>query len=406
MLKHKNILLGVCGSIAAYKSAYLVRLLVKAGANVKVILSPSASNFITPLTLATLSKNPVYTQYFEEETGVWSNHVELALWADLFVIAPTSANTLAKMASGICDNLLMATYLSAKCPIFYAPAMDLDMWKHQSTQSNIATLNGYKHQIIAPGSGELASGLEGEGRMAEPEEIVANIEAFFSERLPLKGLKALVSAGPTYEAIDPVRFIGNHSSGKMGYAIANELNKLGAEVTLVSGPSSLQCSSAITRIDVQSAQDMLVAMQTHFKQSTITVMSAAVADYRPKQIAQNKIKKKDSNFSLELEKTTDILAELGKLKTNEQVLVGFALETNDEEKNAIDKLKRKNLDLIVLNSLQDSGAGFKTDTNKITIFNRALEKYKFETKTKQEVARDICSEIMKIFDHPNKKTNA
>ncbi len=406
MLKHKNILLGVCGSIAAYKSAYLVRLLVKAGANVKVILSPSASNFITPLTLATLSKNPVYTQYFEEETGVWSNHVELALWADLFVIAPTSANTLAKMASGICDNLLMATYLSAKCPIFYAPAMDLDMWKHQSTQSNIATLNGYKHQLIAPGSGELASGLEGEGRMAEPEEIVANIEAFFSEQLPLKGLKALVSAGPTYEAIDPVRFIGNHSSGKMGYAIANELNKLGAEVTLVSGPSSLQCSSAITRVDVQSAQDMLVAMQKHFKQSTITVMSAAVADYRPKQIAQNKIKKKDSNFSLELEKTTDILVELGKLKTNEQVLVGFALETNDEEKNAIDKLKRKNLDLIVLNSLQDSGAGFKTDTNKITIFNRALEKYKFETKTKQEVARDICSEIMKIIDHPNKKTDA
>jgi len=406
VLKHKNILLGVCGSIAAYKSAYLVRLLVKAGANVKVILSPSASNFITPLTLATLSKNPVYTQYFEEETGVWSNHVELALWADLFVIAPTSANTLAKMASGICDNLLMATYLSAKCPIFYAPAMDLDMWKHQSTQSNIATLNGYKHQLIAPGSGELASGLEGEGRMAEPEEIVANIEAFFSEQLPLKGLKALVSAGPTYEAIDPVRFIGNHSSGKMGYAIANELNKLGAEVTLVSGPSSLQCSSAITRVDVQSAQDMLVAMQKHFKQSTITVMSAAVADYRPKQIAQNKIKKKDSNFSLELEKTTDILVELGKLKTNEQVLVGFALETNDEEKNAIDKLKRKNLDLIVLNSLQDSGAGFKTDTNKITIFNRALEKYKFETKTKQEVARDICSEIMKIIDHPNKKTDA
>lgn len=406
MLKHKNILLGVCGSIAAYKSAYLVRLLVKAGANVKVILSPSASNFITPLTLATLSKNPVYTQYFEEETGVWSNHVELALWADLFIIAPTSANTLAKMASGICDNLLMATYLSAKCPIFYAPAMDLDMWKHQSTQSNIATLNGYKHQLIAPGSGELASGLEGEGRMAEPEEIVANIEAFFSEQLPLKGLKALVSAGPTYEAIDPVRFIGNHSSGKMGFAIANELNNLGAEVTLVSGPSSLQCSSAISRVDVQSAQDMLVAMQKHFKHSTITVMSAAVADYRPKQIAQNKIKKKDSNFSLELEKTTDILAELGKLKTNEQVLVGFALETNDEEKNAIDKLKRKNLDLIVLNSLQDSGAGFKTDTNKITIFNRALEKYKFETKTKQEVARDICSEIMKIIDHPNKKTNA
>ncbi|MFN0292019.1 bifunctional phosphopantothenoylcysteine decarboxylase/phosphopantothenate--cysteine ligase CoaBC [Pedobacter helvus] len=397
MLNNKNIILGVCGSIAAYKSALLVRLLVKAGANVKVILTADASNFITPLTLATLSKNPVYTQYFEAETGVWSNHVELGLWADYMIIAPTSANTLSKMANGLCDNLLSAVYLSAKCPVFFAPAMDLDMWKHESTQNNIAKLQSFGNVMIAPGNGELASGLHGEGRMAEPEDILTFLEAQIRKDLPLLGKKVMVTAGPTYEAIDPVRFIGNHSSGKMGFAIAEELYQLGAEVTLIAGPTSQKNNTNIKRVDVVSAQQMLDACLAHFSESNITVMSAAVADYTPVVVADQKIKKKEDHFNIELKKTTDILATLGTQKKDDQILVGFALETIDEENYAKDKLRKKNLDLIVLNSLNDKGAGFKTETNKITIFNKDLAKTAFEMKSKTEVAKDICTEILKLM---------
>jgi phosphopantothenoylcysteine decarboxylase/phosphopantothenate--cysteine ligase len=397
MLSKKNIILGVCGSIAAYKSASLVRLLIKAGANVKVILTADASNFITPLTLATLSKNPVYTQYFEAETGVWSNHVELGLWADYMIIAPASANTLAKMANGICDNLLTAVYLSAKCPVFFAPAMDLDMWKHESTQDNINRLKSFNNTVIAPNKGELASGLFGEGRMAEPEEIISFLSQHIKNGLPLLGRKVLVTAGPTYEAIDPVRFIGNHSSGKMGFAIAERFVELGADVTLITGPTAEKTDSNLKRIDVVSAEDMLLACNSVFEDIDITVMSAAVADYTPIDIAKEKIKKKDDGFSIELKKTTDILASLGKIKTGNQLLIGFALETENEETYAKEKLQKKNLDLIVLNSLRDEGAGFKTVTNKITIFNKALQKTSFETKSKVEVAKDICSEIIKLI---------
>lgn len=397
MLKNKNIILGVCGSIAAYKSAFLVRLLVKAGANVKVILTPDGANFITPLTLATLSKNPVYTQYFEEETGVWSNHVELGLWADLIIIAPISANTLAKLSTGICDNLLTAVYLSAKCPVYVAPAMDLDMWKHESTQQNIERISSFGNVVISPGNGELASGLVGEGRMAEPEEIVSFLDNAIKKSMPLFGKKVMVTAGPTYEAIDPVRFIGNHSSGKMGFAIADELARLGAEVTLIAGPTAQQSNQTLKRINVVSALDMLNACNALFNETDITVMCAAVADYKPKTVANQKIKKQDGDFNLELEKTTDILASLGKSKKPNQILVGFALETNDEENYAKGKLEKKNLDLVVLNSLNDAGAGFKSDTNKITIFNKALEKTVFELKSKTEVAKDICEAILKII---------
>lgn len=397
MLKDKNIILGVCGSIAAYKSATVVRLLVKAGANVKVILTSDAANFITPLTLATLSKNPVYTQYFEEETGVWSNHVELGLWADYLLIAPASANTIAKMSAGICDNLLTAVYLSAKCPVLFAPAMDLDMWAHESTQHNISVLGSYGNIMIPPGSGELASGLHGQGRMAEPEEIVSFLEKIIKASLPLLGLKALVTAGPTYEAIDPVRFIGNHSSGKMGFAIADQLAAMGADVTLITGPTAQKCAQSVRRIDVISAADMLAACTTAFPDTRLTVMSAAVADYTPVQAAEQKIKKTEEQFQLQLKKTTDILATLGRLKSEKQVLVGFALETENEEEHAKAKLLKKNLDLIVLNSLNDKGAGFKMDTNKITIFNRAAEKKVFDVKSKTEVAKDICLEILKLL---------
>ena len=397
MLKNKNIILGVCGSIAAYKSAILVRLLVKAGANVKVILTPDGANFITPLTLATLSKNPVYTQYFEEETGVWSNHVELGLWADFIIIAPISANTLAKLATGICDNLLTAVYLSAKCPVYVAPAMDLDMWKHDSTQQNIHKISSYGNTIISPGSGELASGLFGEGRMAEPEEIVLFLENKIKLSLPLFSKKVMVTAGPTYEAIDPVRFIGNHSSGKMGFALADELAKLGADVTLVAGPTNQKSTFAIKRIDVVSAEEMYNACSAIYPETDITVMCAAVADYRPTIVADQKIKKQEKELVLTLEKTVDILASLGKEKKSNQLLVGFALETNDEENYAKGKLEKKNLDLVILNSLNDKGAGFKSDTNKITIFNKALERTVFEMKSKTDVAKDICNAILKLI---------
>lgn len=397
MLKDKNILLGVCGSIAAYKSATLVRLLVKAGANVKVILTADAANFITPLTLATLSKHPVYTQYFEEETGVWSNHVELGLWADYMLIAPASANTLAKMASGLCDNLLTAVYLSAKCPVLFAPAMDLDMWKHESTQHNIEKLSEYGNVLIPPGNGELASGLHGEGRMAEPEEILTFLKNLIKRNLPLLGKKILVTAGPTYEAIDPVRFIGNHSSGKMGFAIADQFAALGADVTLITGPTAEKSKHSLRRIDVISAADMLKACLAEFSGTDITVMSAAVADYTPISPADQKIKKSESQFTLSLKKTEDILYTLGKIKVAGQLLIGFALETENEEEHAKGKLLKKNLDLIVLNSLNDKGAGFKMDTNKITIFNRAADRTVFDIKSKSAVAQDICQEILKLL---------
>ena len=399
MLQGKNIVLGVCGSIAAYKSATLVRLLVKAGCNVKVVTTAGANNFITPLTLATLSKNPVLTEYFKDDTGEWNNHVELGLWADLIIIAPATANTIGKMANGLCDNLLTAVYLSAKCPVYFAPAMDLDMWKHESTQQNVAQLKSYHNIFIQPGYGELASGLIGEGRMAEPEEIVSFIEADLKKKLPLVNKKVLVTAGPTYEAIDPVRFVGNHSSGKMGFAIADEIAKLGADVTLIAGPSSQQTKSKwITRVNVISAADMLDACEQYFSAADICVMSAAVADYTPVDVALQKIKKKEDTFNIELKKTTDILKTLGSKKRVGQLLVGFALETNDEEKNAVEKLEKKNLDFIVLNSLNDAGAGFKTDTNKITIIERNRQKTVFELKTKEAAAADICQKVIELIN--------
>jgi phosphopantothenoylcysteine decarboxylase/phosphopantothenate--cysteine ligase len=397
MLQNKNIILGVCGSIAAYKAATLVRLLIKAGANVKVILTANASAFITPLTLATLSKNPVYTKYYEEETGVWSNHVELALWADYLIIAPASANTLSKMANGICDNLLSAVYLSAKCQVMYAPAMDLDMWKHESTKANISKLQTFGDLMIAPNSGELASGLVGEGRMAEPEEIIKYLSNHIRQQLPLLGKKVLVTAGPTFEAIDPVRFIGNHSSGKMGFAIAAAFSALGADVTLVSGPSSERSLPHINRVNVISAAEMHQACLNHFSNASVIVMSAAVADYTPVEVADQKIKKQEETLTITLKKTADILADLGRRKSDDQILVGFALETTNEDQYAKEKLQRKNLDLIILNSLQDAGAGFGIDTNKITIFNKALEKKIFEVKSKAAVAADICQEILALL---------
>lgn len=400
MLTGKKIVLGVCGSIASYKAAHLVRLLLKAGAEVQVVMTKDAVSFITPLTLATLSKKPILIDYFVPETGEWNNHVDLGLWADILLIAPASANTLGKMATGICDNLLLATYLSAKCAVYFAPAMDLDMWKHPSTTQNVKLLQSYGNILIQPNAGELASGLIGEGRMAEPEEIVALLQQELKKKLPLAGKKALVTAGPTYEAIDPVRFIGNHSSGKMGFAIAEELYRLGAEVLLISGPTALSLSSkTIKRIDVVSADDLLEATLAEFGKADITVMSAAVADYKPEQVADQKIKKKEQAFSLNLIKTTDILAELGKKKRANQVLVGFALETENEVAHASEKLKRKNLDLIVLNSLNDEGAGFKSDLNKITILDKQLSAETFVLKPKNEVAQDICQKILALMPH-------
>lgn len=393
-LKDKNIVIGISGSIAAYKIATLVRLLRKADASVQVIMTEEATQFITPLTLSTLSNNPVLVDYYQQETGEWNNHVHLAEQADLILIAPASANTIAKCAQGLCDNLLLAVYLSAKGPVAFAPAMDLDMWKHPAVQHNISLLKNYGHAIVPPGTGELASGLVGEGRLAEPEDIFSFIQDYLGSEKPLQGKTALVSAGPTYEAIDPVRFIGNHSSGKMGYAIAKQLQQLGAEVTLVSGPTALTTPSDVSRVDVVSAQQMLEAMESNFSKADIIVMSAAVADYTPVEVADQKIKKKAEDFAISLKKTTDILASLGAKKTNTQTLVGFALETNNELENAKDKLGRKNLDFIVLNSMQDKGAGFAHNTNKITVIDRDLHVSNYELKSKDEVAVDLCKLII------------
>lgn len=396
-LRGKHVLLGVCGSIAAYKAALLTRLLVKAGADVQVIMTPDATHFITPLTLATLSGNPVLVDYFNPSTGEWSNHVQLALAADALLVAPTSANTLAKFANGICDNLLCAVYLSAKSPVFLAPAMDLDMWAHRSTQANVDRLRRLGSRIIPPGTGELASGLNGEGRLAEPDEILAVLNGYFAADAPLMGKKALVTAGPTYEAIDPVRYIGNHSSGKMGYALAAELIRLGADVTLVSGPTQLTPPLGANYVSVTSASEMHEACLAHFSKAAITIMSAAVADYTPKSVSDQKIKKQgDKGLNIELIKTVDILAELGQLKRKDQILVGFALETNDEQAHAAEKLHRKNLDFIVLNSLRDAGAGFAGDSNKITIMDQNTTET-FDLKPKTEVAHDICSRIIQLL---------
>ncbi|WP_308992128.1 bifunctional phosphopantothenoylcysteine decarboxylase/phosphopantothenate--cysteine ligase CoaBC [Mariniflexile litorale] len=396
ILSGKKILLGITAGIAAYKTASLVRLFVKSGANVKVVMTPSAKEFITPLTLSTLSKHPVYSSFINEEADnvVWNNHVDLGLWADLFIIAPATANTLSKMANGVCDNLLLATYLSAKCPVYFAPAMDLDMYKHESTLRSFKILKSYGNIMIPAVSGELASGLVGEGRMAEPESIVSFMENNILETLPLKGKKVLITAGPTHEAIDPVRFIGNHSSGKMGFEIAKASANLGAEVVLITGPTHQKVShNLIHVIPVVSANDMYDAVHEHFKMVDIAILSAAVADYKPKEVASQKIKKKASTLTLELEKTKDILASLGAIKTN-QYLVGFALETNNELENAKDKLKRKNLNLIVLNSLNDIGAGFKSDTNKVTFIDDEDTVTKFQLKSKAAVANDLLNKIL------------
>ena len=386
--------MGVTGSIAAYKAATLTRLLVKEGASVKVVMTPLAKEFITPLTMATLSKSPIMVDFYNPENGDGNSHVDLGLWADLYLIAPASANTIGKMAGGIADNLLLTTYLSAKCPVMVAPAMDLDMYKHPATQRNLKVLQSFGNIIIEPESGELASGLIGKGRMEEPERIVAFITDYFARQADFKGKKVVVTAGPTYEKIDPVRFIGNYSSGKMGLAIAEELAGRGAEVVLVCGPVNLKTSHpAIRRVDVESAAQMYEVTSKEFVNSDVAVLSAAVADFTPKEKADHKIKRGKDDLLLELLPTKDIAAELGRIKTVSQLLVGFALETNDEEMNALSKMQRKNLDMIVLNSLNDKGAGFSVDTNKVTILDKAGDKTVYELKTKVEVAKDIVDQI-------------
>ncbi|TRX52018.1 bifunctional phosphopantothenoylcysteine decarboxylase/phosphopantothenate--cysteine ligase CoaBC [Fulvivirga sp. M361] len=399
MLQNKKILLGVCGSIAAYKAAHLVRLLVKAGAEVKVIMTASASEFITPLTLATLSKNPVLTAFVKNKAGEWNNHVELGLWADVMVIAPASANTMAKMANGICDNLLLATYLSARCPVMLAPAMDLDMYLHPATLTNLDKLKGFGNQIIEAEYGELASGLVGKGRMAEPEHILPVLSRHFNTVNALLDKRILITAGPTYEAIDPVRFIGNHSSGKMGYAIAEAAAECGAKVHLVSGPSPLSLSNNNVEIEhVTSTEEMYEACLGQFDNTDISILAAAVADYKPSISEKQKIKKKSDTINLDLIKTTDIAAQLGQRKKEGQMIVGFALETENEQANAIKKIETKNFDMIVLNSLNNKGAGFGYDTNKISIIDKENNVRDFELKSKKEVAQDIIDTIIHALD--------
>ena len=396
-LEGKNIILGITGSIAAYKAAILLRLLIKEGAQVQVVITPAGKEFITPVTLSALSGKPVVSEFFGANDGTWNSHVDLGLWADAMIIAPVTASTLGKMANGIADNMLVTTYMSAKCPVFIAPAMDLDMFAHPSTQKNIATLKEYGNIIIEPGEGILASGLEGKGRMEEPEKIVETVAGFFNLKKKLLNKTFLVTAGPTYEKIDPVRFIGNHSSGKMGYAIANELADEGARVILISGPVNISTQKEnIEVISVESAEEMYAASLANFSVCDGAVMCAAVADFTPVSCETQKAKRGNENWSLELKPTLDIAAALGKIKTNNQILAGFALETNDEIQNARQKLQKKNLDFIVLNSLNEQGAGFKTDTNKITIIDKYDNTQFFELKSKKEVARDIVEKIINI----------
>lgn len=399
MLHQKKIVLGITGGIAAYKCAHLVRLLVKGGAEVKVILTPAATQFITPQTLSVLSKNEVISDFFDKDFN-WNNHVHLAEWADVLLIAPLTANTLAKMASGACDSVLLATYFSARSKTIVAPAMDLDMYQHPTVKKNLETLIQHGNLVIPAESGELASGLVGEGRMAEPEHMLAFLNDFFAKDLPLKGKTVLVNAGPTFEAIDPVRFIGNRSSGKMGIALAEELSRKGATVTLVLGPSHLRPKDkAVKVLLVESSDDMHAVMLSEFDNKDLVICSAAVADYKPAQVSDHKIKKRDALFNLELVKTKDILFELGKLK-KKQCLVGFALETLNVEEYARQKLKNKNLDLVVANSAIEPGAGFSGDTNKVTIIDKHNKITKFELKNKQEVAADIVNYIID-FVHEN-----
>ncbi len=396
MLTGKKILLAVSGSIAAYKSAFFVRLLVKSGAEVRVVMSESATDFITPLTLATLSKHKVYRDFFNKETGEWDSHVELGLWADIMVVAPASANTLSKMANGACDNLLIATYLSARCPVFFAPAMDLDMHTHPSTQANISKLQSFGNHLFAAEEGELASGLSGVGRMAEPEHMVEQLDTFFQSSETLNGQKVLITSGPTHEQIDAVRFIGNNSSGKMGYELAMNCLSNGAEVTYITGPTQhVPRGNNLTVLRVNSAQEMYKATDTHFSRCNVAIFAAAVSDYRPKTSIGHKMKKTGNGMSIELVENKDIAAEMGKRKSKDQITIGFALETNDEGPNAKKKLEQKNFDFIVLNSLNDQGAGFSHTTNKVTIYSPDNNPKAFELKTKKEVASDIVNEIVK-----------
>lgn len=399
MLKGKQIIIGVTGSIAAYKAAALVRLLVKEGADVKVVMTELAKQFITPLTMATLSKHPVMVEFYNPENGDWHSHVDMGLWADLYLIAPATANTIGKMAHGVADNLLLTTYLSAKCPVMLAPAMDLDMYRHPATQHNLQILKGYGNVIVEPTEGELASGLTGKGRMAEPEEIVAFIRDFFTGKAELKGKKILLTAGPTYEKIDPVRFIGNYSSGKMGFALAEEFASRGAEVVLIAGPVNQKTThTSIRRIDVGSAGEMFEEVMKYSGECDVVVSCAAVADFTPVHKAEVKLKRGADDLILKLIPTQDIAAELGRRKKDGQVLVGFALETNDEECNALLKLHKKNLDLVVLNSLKDQNACFGYDTNKVTMIDRKENRYEYELKSKKEVARDIVNRIVLILN--------
>ncbi len=391
-------MLGITGGIAAYKCAPLVREFVKRGAEVKVVMTPLAKQFITPLTMATLSKNPILVDFFNPENGEWNSHVNLGMWADVYLIAPATANTIGKMVNGVADNLLLTSYLSAKCPVFFAPAMDLDMYKHPAVQKNIATLISYGNHVIEPGTGFLASGLEGKGRMAEPSDIVVALENFFESKSDMAGKKVMITAGPTYEKIDPVRFIGNYSSGKMGFALAEECADRGAEVTLIAGPTSLKTvNGKINRINVESAQQMFDAAVENSPSADVQILCAAVADYRPSVTADKKIKReKTGEMTLTLVPNPDIAAALGKIKRENQVNVGFALETNDEATNAKDKCARKNFDFIVMNSLKDKGAGFQVDTNKITIFTAGGDVMEYPLKTKKEVAADIVDAVVEI----------
>ena len=396
MLKGKHIILGITGSIAAYKAAYIIRGLVKKGAEVQVVITPSGKEFITPLTLATLSSHPVISEFFSNRDGTWNSHVDLGLWADVMLIAPATASTIGKMANGIADNMLVTTYLSCKAPVFVAPAMDLDMFAHPTTQQNLDRLRSFGNRIIEPASGELASHLVGKGRMEEPDKIIEALEEFFSERQELKGKKIVITAGPTYEKIDPVRFIGNYSSGKMGYALAEACANRGAEVILVSGPVSLSTHHpAIKRIDVESADEMYEATVQAFQEANAAILCAAVADYRPENKAEQKIKReKDEELMLRLVANKDIAAALGSMKKDGQVLVGFALETQNGVQHATGKLERKNLDFIVLNSLSDAGAGFRCDTNKVSILERNGQITEYALKSKTEVAGDIVNKLV------------
>lgn len=397
-MQGKHIILGITGSIAAYKAAALVRLLVKEGAEVKVVMTGLAKQFITPLTMATVSKHPVMVEFYNPENGDWHSHVDMGLWADLYLIAPATANTIGKMAHGIADNLLLTTYLSAKCPVMVAPAMDLDMYRHPATRHNLDILRGYGNIIVEPEEGELASGLVGKGRMAEPEEIVRFVRDYFESQAELSGKKVLVTAGPTYEKIDPVRFIGNYSSGKMGFALAEELAARGAEVVLVAGPVALKTlHPSICRIDVESAAEMYREVMHYASESDVVISCAAVADFTPVKTAGVKLKRGEEALRLDLQPTPDIAAALGRQKQTGQILVGFALETNDEETNALQKLHKKNLDLIVLNSLKDEKACFGYDTNKVTLIDREENRCHYELKSKKEVARDIVERIVGLM---------